>query len=67
MLQYIYTDEVEIAPDDSVELLMAANEYGLDRLKQMCENFIEQGIDTENVAWLFGITLPLAQFHITHS
>lgn len=55
MLHYIYTDEVEISEDDAVELLTLANQYALDKLKALCEDFIEKGIDVENVAWLLGL------------
>jgi len=55
LLEYMYTDTVDISADESVELLMAANEYGLEHLKQLCEQFIERGIDSDNVAWLFEI------------
>jgi len=54
-LEYIYTDDVDITPDESVELLMVANQYGAERLKQMCEEFIQRGIDSDNVAWLFEV------------
>ena len=28
-----------------------ANEFGLERLKSICEEFIGRGVDIENVAW----------------
>jgi len=55
LLAYMYTGTVDISADESVELLMTANEYGLEHLKQLCEQFIERGIDSDNVAWLFEI------------
>eukprot|EP01124_Arcella_intermedia_P028318 TRINITY_DN5728_c0_g1_i1.p1 TRINITY_DN5728_c0_g1~~TRINITY_DN5728_c0_g1_i1.p1 ORF type:complete len:406 (+),score=118.67 TRINITY_DN5728_c0_g1_i1:1006-2223(+) len=55
LLKFVYTDELDVNPEDSVELLMASNEFGLPRLKQLCEEFVERGIDVDNVAWLFEI------------
>ncbi|KAH3763996.1 RCC1 domain [Pelomyxa schiedti] len=57
-LNYIYTDQLQLDMSESdhwVELLMVANQYEVERLKNMCEDFIEKGIDVENVAWLFDI------------
>jgi len=55
MLEFIYTDSVELQDDSAVELFSLANEYSLDRLKALCEEFIEKGIEVDNVAWLFEI------------
>jgi len=54
-MQYVYTDTVEITPEESVELLMNASKYQVERLKNICEEFIESGVDIENVAWLYEI------------
>ena len=35
--------------------MSAANEFSLDRLKCICEQFVGRGVDIENVAWLFEI------------
>jgi hypothetical protein len=55
IMQYVYTDTVEITPEESVELLMNASKYQVERLKNICEEFIESGVDIENVAWLYEI------------
>jgi hypothetical protein len=40
---------------------MTANYYQLERLKTMCEQYIENGVDVENVAWLYGMK---SKFHL---
>lgn len=56
VLQYMYTDRADLTEDDAVEVLLMSNEYGLDQLKALCEEFIQGGIDVENVAWLFELS-----------
>lgn len=59
VLEYIYTDRPALDWLCAVDVLRAADIYGLDRLKQMCEDLIVQGVDVDNVAYL----LELADFH----
>lgn len=54
-LQYLYSDKADLTEEDAVEVMMMSNEYGLEALKAQCEDFIQQSIDIENVAWLFGL------------
>ena len=35
--------------EQAIDVLVAANKYGLDRLKRLCEKFLVQLIDLENV------------------
>jgi len=51
MLHFIYTDELGKfeSPDQVVELMVAANKYGLERLKRLCEKQLVQVIDLDNV------------------
>ena len=39
-----------------MELLTAANAFSLERLKGICEDYIEKGVEVENAAWLLEIT-----------
>jgi len=55
LLDYMYSDTVDIPEDEAVEVMTTANEFNLDRLKTICEEFIAQGVDCENVSWLFEI------------
>ncbi|XP_048557197.1 BTB/POZ and MATH domain-containing protein 2-like [Triticum urartu] len=65
LLHFMYTDAM---PDDDEDegkivrlqhLLVAADRYGVDRLKVMCEDKLYEGIDVETVA----TTLLLAEQH----
>lgn len=54
LLEFIYSDqlsELENA-DQAIDVLVAANKYGLDRLKRLCEKFLVALIDLENVVEL---------------
>ncbi|KAG0515544.1 hypothetical protein BDA96_10G287900 [Sorghum bicolor] len=66
MLRFIYTDtapelneELEVAMAMAQHLLEAADRYGLDRLKLMCETKLAAGISIDTVA----TTLALAEQH----
>lgn len=56
LLRFIYTDEliIENCYDSLAELLMVADEYGLERLKEMCEVELQNGVDIDNAAWILG-------------
>jgi len=62
VLEYIYTDRTTLDWLCAVDVLRAADIYGLDRLKQMCEDLVVQGLDMENVSYL----MELADFHSAH-
>ncbi|XP_077987342.1 RCC1 and BTB domain-containing protein 1-like [Glandiceps talaboti] len=51
-LKYLYTDQVELPPEDAIGLLDLANSYCEHHLKQLCEGIIKQGITVENAAML---------------
>ncbi|CAN6236305.1 unnamed protein product [Urochloa humidicola] len=64
LLHFIYTDSLldDCDADKNVamqHLLVAADRYGLDRIRLMCEDKLCQGIDVETVA----TTLVLAEQH----
>jgi speckle-type POZ protein len=65
MLEFIYTDSwpLLVDADEAVEmtqhLLLAADRYGLERLKLICEDMLCDRIDTSTVA----TTLTLAEQH----
>eukprot|EP01125_Pyxidicula_operculata_P006912 TRINITY_DN2368_c0_g1_i2.p1 TRINITY_DN2368_c0_g1~~TRINITY_DN2368_c0_g1_i2.p1 ORF type:complete len:692 (-),score=98.22 TRINITY_DN2368_c0_g1_i2:410-2485(-) len=64
MLEYIYTDDIEQwDPECAVNLMILSNEYGIDRLREMCEKYLFDGIEIENVAWLYEVAeMNNAQF-----
>lgn len=50
VIEYLYTDGVsELTWDLSVPLLIASEQYMLDRLKALCEDFIRKEITVDNV------------------
>ncbi|XP_035730999.1 RCC1 and BTB domain-containing protein 1-like isoform X1 [Vespa mandarinia] len=52
-LKYLYTDEVDLPPENALELLDLANVYCETQLKRRCVQIIKQGITVLNVAYLY--------------
>lgn len=50
LIRYLYTDECEITLENSITLLKAADEYGIERLKLQCESTISSCINDDNVS-----------------
>lgn len=55
VLQYIYTGNVSVNFDISVELLVAAEVYQIERLSLICQSVIEKKIHPGNAATILGI------------
>ncbi|XP_006000619.1 RCC1 and BTB domain-containing protein 1 isoform X1 [Latimeria chalumnae] len=47
-LQYLYTDCVDLSPEDAIGLLDLATSYCENRLKKLCQHIIKRGITVEN-------------------
>lgn len=56
-LQYLYTDQVDLPPENALELLDLASAYCEVHLKQQCEKIITQGITIENAAMLYSTAI----------
>ncbi|XP_023240881.1 RCC1 and BTB domain-containing protein 1-like [Centruroides sculpturatus] len=56
-LQYLYTDDVDLSPEDAIGLLDLANSYCETQLKRHCERIIRYGISIENVAMLYAAAI----------
>ncbi|KAK3086212.1 hypothetical protein FSP39_015293 [Pinctada imbricata] len=56
-LEYLYTDQVQLKPEQAIGLLDLANAYCEPTLKQHCEKIIKKGITTENVAMLYAAAI----------
>ncbi|XP_076041418.1 RCC1 and BTB domain-containing protein 1-like isoform X2 [Oratosquilla oratoria] len=56
-LQYVYTDTVNVSPEDAIGLLDLANAYCEEGLKKHCERIIRHGITTENAAMLYAVAI----------
>ena len=53
LLEYLYTDQVDIPLDIAMELFQAADQFGVDRLKRICESKMLASIHVENAATIF--------------
>ncbi|KAM9804977.1 RCC1 and BTB domain-containing protein 1 [Neosynchiropus ocellatus] len=47
-LQFLYTDNVELPPEDAIGLLDLATSYCENRLKRLCQHIIKRGITVNN-------------------
>ncbi|XP_077435259.1 RCC1 and BTB domain-containing protein 1 isoform X2 [Vanacampus margaritifer] len=47
-LEFLYTDDVELPPEDAIGLLDLATSYCENRLKRLCQHIIKNGITVEN-------------------
>ncbi|RUS86421.1 hypothetical protein EGW08_005799, partial [Elysia chlorotica] len=56
-LKFLYTDDVDLDPEDAIGLLDLSNAYCEDILKLKCEAIIRQGISVENVAMLYAAAI----------
>ena len=56
-LMYLYTDKVDLPPEDAIGLLDLANSYCEFQLKRRCERIIRQGITVDNVAMLYATAI----------
>lgn len=52
-LHYLYTDKIDLAADESVDLLKLADYYCETKLRNECEALIKQSITIENAAKLY--------------
>merc|ERR1712032_225506 len=60
LLEYLYTDEVEIGLEIAMDLFVAADQFGVERLKRLCENKILVSINIDSVATI----LQAANVHV---
>ncbi|XP_064826628.1 RCC1 and BTB domain-containing protein 1-like isoform X3 [Oncorhynchus masou masou] len=47
-LEFLYTDNVDLPPEDAIGLLDLATSYCENRLKRLCQHIIKRGITVEN-------------------
>merc|ERR1712039_477105 len=62
LLEYLYTDEVEISLDIAMDLFVVADQFGVERLKRLCEKKILVSISIDSVATI----LQAASTHVAH-
>ncbi|XP_028278663.1 RCC1 and BTB domain-containing protein 1 isoform X3 [Parambassis ranga] len=56
-LQFLYTDTVELPPEDAIGLLDLATSYCENRLKRLCQQIIMRGITVENAFTLLSAAI----------
>jgi len=56
-LNYLYSDEVELQPEDTIGLLDLASSYCEIQLKKRVEDLIMHGITVENAAMLYATAI----------
>ena len=53
LLEYLYTDHVEVPLEVAMELFQAADQFGVERLKKICESKMLGSICVDNAAQIF--------------
>lgn len=56
LLEYIYTDEVNLNTTTALDLLKASDEYLIPRLKHICELFLIQHINELDIVPLINLS-----------
>ncbi|XP_076648842.1 RCC1 and BTB domain-containing protein 1-like isoform X1 [Halictus rubicundus] len=56
-LKFLYTGKLDVAADNSVELLQMADFFNDDHLKAICEDALIEDISTVNVAFLYSVAV----------
>ncbi|XP_059183715.1 RCC1 and BTB domain-containing protein 1 isoform X2 [Centropristis striata] len=56
-LQFLYTDTVDLQPEDAIGLLDLATSYCENRLKRLCQQIIKRGITVENAFTLLSAAI----------
>jgi len=49
LIWYLYTDEAKVDADVAIELLSLASQYLLQRLQDLCEQFLHDNLSEDNV------------------
>ncbi|UIZ27844.1 hypothetical protein KXD40_004310 [Peronospora effusa] len=53
LMEYLYTDYIDVAVDIAMELFVTADRYGVERLKRICESKMLGSLCVENAASIF--------------
>ncbi|XP_077393631.1 RCC1 and BTB domain-containing protein 1 isoform X2 [Festucalex cinctus] len=56
-LKFLYTDNVDVLPEDAIELMDLATSYCEDRLNRLCQHIIKNGIAVENAFTLLSAAM----------
>lgn len=50
LLEYLYSDHVDVTIENAMEILIVAEKFGVDRLKKICENIMIDAINVISVS-----------------
>ena len=50
LLEYLYTDSTTLTVDNAMEMFQAADRFGMDRLKRLCEKLMLHSLNVHNAA-----------------
>ena len=55
LMQYFYTDRIDVTPELAVNLYVVADRFLVDRLKELCAVFVQRSLTVENVCQVLSI------------
>eukprot|EP01124_Arcella_intermedia_P014528 TRINITY_DN20991_c0_g1_i3.p1 TRINITY_DN20991_c0_g1~~TRINITY_DN20991_c0_g1_i3.p1 ORF type:complete len:259 (+),score=63.52 TRINITY_DN20991_c0_g1_i3:178-954(+) len=55
LLQYIYSDKLDIDVNAAIGLLPLTTQYNMERCKHLCESIIEKEVETDTVLFVFQV------------
>jgi len=55
LMEFMYTDTVQVSPEVAIQLYVAADLYCVERLKGLCEVLVQRNLSTTNVCKLLSI------------
>jgi len=66
LLEFIYTDTVEVRPSSALALMVAADRFQLERLQVLCEDAVAGMLDLDNVCAVFETADALRAHQLRH-
>ena len=65
LLEFVYCDTTDINAENAMELLHHASFYNLNHLFEMCEQYIEENVEPDNVLEILKVAHALTAIHLT--
>lgn len=60
LLEFLYSDHIEVSFENAMELFQAADRFGIERLKKICEGVLGDSVCVDTAAQIF---LAADEFH----
>ncbi|XP_056175211.1 ARM REPEAT PROTEIN INTERACTING WITH ABF2-like [Syzygium oleosum] len=67
MMRFMYSESVEVTPDNAQELLKAADQYLVEGLKRLCERAIGQELSMETISTIYELSNDFHATSLKHS